>query len=63
MVRLFQQLALVVEQIGLFKRRMRDTLSEPRDIKLPMTLPGIGLILATVILSELGDIRRFPSAA
>jgi transposase len=42
---------------------MKETLSESHEMLLLKTLPGIGLILSTVILSEVGDVARFPSAA
>lgn len=34
-----------------------------RDVKLLMTIPGVGLLTATGVLAELGDLRRFARAA
>lgn len=34
-----------------------------RDIELLMSIPGVGLITATAVLAELGDLRRFARAA
>ena len=61
--RLFEQLDLVGQQIQLFERRIKETLSETVEWKLLQTLPGVGTILATVILAEVGEIKRFPCAA
>ncbi len=33
------------------------------DVKLLMTIPGIGLFSALIIYSEIGDIHRFPSSS
>jgi transposase len=41
---------------------MRDELPRDETVRLLMTLPGIGLILAHVLASEIGQIERFPSS-
>ena len=40
---------------------MLDVFGPTQDLKLVMSSPGIGFILGVVILSEVGDIERFPS--
>ena len=38
----------------------RQTLADPRAVKLT-TIPGIGSVVASVVLASIGDIARFPS--
>jgi hypothetical protein len=42
---------------------MQETFEETPELVLLRTLPGVGFILGTVILLEVGDVGRFPSAA
>ena len=51
------------EQIQGFEERMADLLQPTRELGLIETLPGAGFILGVVILTEVGDVRRFPSAS
>jgi len=60
--RLLEQLSVVEEQIYLFEQRMREVFASTQELKIIMSLPGVGFILGVVILSEVGDIGRFPSA-
>ena len=39
---------------------MMENLEEDETLRLLMTIPGIGLILAHVIRAEIGEIERFP---
>jgi transposase len=41
---------------------MKENLEEDETVRLLMSIPGIGLILAQVIRSEIGEIARFPTA-
>lgn len=41
---------------------MEDHLEEDETVRLLMSIPGIGLILAHVIRSEIGEMGRFPTA-
>jgi transposase len=41
---------------------MKENLEEDETVRLLTTIPGIGLILAQVIRSEIGEIDRFPTA-
>jgi transposase len=60
--RLLEQLRVIEEQLALFEQRMREVFNFAEDIKILRSLPGIGFILGVVILSEVGEIGRFPSA-
>jgi len=60
--RSMEQLEIVGEQIDEFESRMHEVFEESDELKLLMTLPGVGFILGTVILLELGDVSRFPDA-
>jgi transposase len=60
--RLLEQLDVIEEQIYQFEQRMREVFASTQDLKIITSLPGVGFILGVVILSEVGDIGRFPSA-
>ena len=60
---LLEQLAVTTHQIDGFEDRMQETFEETWELVLLRTLPGVGFILGTVILLEVGDVGRFPSAA
>jgi transposase len=47
--------------IGEVEQWMTDNLEEDETVRLLMTIPGIGLILAHVIYAEIGEIQRFPT--
>ncbi len=59
---LLDQLEGVEEQIGILEARMRETFKRTPELERLMSLPGIGFILGTLILLELGDVSRFPTA-
>jgi len=59
---LLTQLDVVEHQIDCFENRMRVTFVSCRELELLQTMQGVGFILAVVILVEIGDINRFPSA-
>jgi transposase len=59
---LLWQLDVVEEQISQFEQRMHDAFASTEELKIVMSLPGVGFILGVVIISEVGDIDRFPSA-
>jgi len=61
--RVLAQLDSVIDQIAALEARMRETFTPTPEIKFLMSLPGVGFILAVVIFSEAGDIRRFQSAS
>ena len=61
--RVLEQLDSIQGQIKLFEERMKEVFAPSEELGFLITLPGVGFILAVVILSEVGDIARFPSAA
>lgn len=60
---LLTQLDLVEAQIRAFEARMHQVFNAFPALEHLMSLPGIGKILGLVILLEVGDARRFPTAA
>lgn len=51
------------EQISVAEERMQQIIRKTPAMKLLMTLPGVGPILATVMALEIGSVDRFPSAS
>lgn len=60
---MLEQLDSVQDQIRMFEERMHEVFTTSEQLRFLTSLPGVGFILAVVILSEVGDIARFPSAA
>lgn len=56
---LLNQLNVVEQQIGELEKRMKEVFEASEEIKLLMTMPGVGFILAVVISLEAGDVSRF----
>jgi len=50
-------------KIGELEERMRELFGEIEALEHIKTLPGVGFILGVVILTEVGDVARFPSAS
>jgi transposase len=48
-------------EIGECERELRRLGADHRYVPLPLTVPGIGWVLAYTIAAEPGDINRFPS--
>jgi transposase len=59
---LLEQLDFIEGQIADQERRLQELLKVTPDMALVDTLPGVGTILAAVIVLEIGDVRRFASA-
>ncbi len=57
--RLVEQIEVLDHQIGLFERQVGELFEVTEELQLLMTLPGVGFILAVVILAEIGDVTRF----
>lgn len=55
-------LDLLEEQIDIAEERIRQVIAVTPTMKLLITLPGVGPILATVIALEIGSVERFPDA-
>lgn len=50
----------VNDQIKTLEKYLKQTVEESEQMKLLKTIPGIGDVTALTILSEIGDINRFP---
>lgn len=50
-------------QLGECERQLEAMLRDNAETQLLQTLPGVGRILSKVLGLEIGDVRRFPSAA
>jgi transposase len=61
--RLAEELDHLDEQIQGFEERMAELFKATRELELIEKLPGVGFILGVVILTEVGDVGRFPSAS
>lgn len=59
---LLLQLDLTQTQIDELEARLRELVAVTSDMQRLDTLPGIGVILATTIVLEAGDMARFPDA-
>jgi transposase len=59
---LLEQLDFIQGQIADQERRLQELLEVTPDMALVDSLPGVGTILAAVIVLEIGDVRRFASA-
>jgi len=59
---LLEQLDQTEQKIKVLEARMKELFKETEQHTLLKTMPGIGFILAVVILQEVGDIGRFASA-
>jgi transposase len=60
---LLTHLGEVQERIRGIEKRMKAVFKETEEIRLLQSIPGVGFLLATVILNEVGDVNRFPSAS
>ena len=59
---LLEHLDFVDEQVVSFEHRMRTIFTTTPALERLRSLPGVGFILGIVILSEVGDVDRFPDA-
>ncbi|MFC2077512.1 IS110 family transposase [Candidatus Bipolaricaulota bacterium] len=60
---LIDQLDHLQHEIKAIEKRMSELFSDTKELKLIQTLPGVAFILGVVILTEVGDVERFPSAS
>ena len=58
---LLEQLDQTERNIQAIEAQMKELFKQTDQHKLIQTIPGIGFILAVVILQEIGDIGRFSS--
>jgi len=61
--RLLEQVDGLDREIEALAQRMGALFEVDDGIRLLMTIPGVGFILATVIRTEIGDVGRFPGSA
>jgi len=59
---LLGELDSLERKIKQIEARMKNVFKERLEVRLLETMPGVGFILATVIVHEVGDVRRFPGA-
>ena len=55
------QLKTLIEQEEDIERRMAKLGEDSEDVKLLMTIPGIGYYTALALIGEIGDARRYPT--
>jgi transposase len=48
------------DEIRLISKQLRGLAGKDEDVKLLMTIPGIGYYSALLVKSEIGDVNRFP---
>jgi transposase len=56
---LIEELNEIRKKVNAIEDRMKEIFGQTEDIKLLMSMPGVGFILAVVISVEVGDIARF----
>lgn len=61
--RLLDELDCVIEKLKAIEERMHEVFDDTPETELLDTVPGVGFLLSVVILSEVGDIRRFKTAS
>jgi transposase len=59
---LLEELASVTTRIRVIEGKMEELLKPSQELDLVRSLPGIGFILGSVIVLEIGDITRFANA-
>jgi transposase len=49
------------KEISILEKKIKETVIENKEMKLLRTIPGIDFVTAIMIMSEIGDIKRFPN--
>lgn len=57
-----EEIGQIEERIDLVERELAALARQMPAVERLMTIPGIGLIIATALVAFVGDLRRFPSA-
>lgn len=60
---LLTELSFVKEKVEELEKRMAEVFRETEEIRLLLSLPGVGPLLSVVIALEVGEIDRFPDAS
>jgi transposase len=55
-------LAVTIEKLKNVEKLIEERYGEDEDVKLMLSTPGIGIVTASVLKAEIGDITRFDSA-
>jgi transposase len=55
-------LEMTVSKIKNVERLIEERWGEDEDVQIIRSVPGVGLVTATVLKAEIGDVARFPSA-
>lgn len=61
--RVMEQINALDDQIDRFERQMGEVFEVTKEVELLRTLPGVGFILAVVMLTEIGAVTRFGRSA
>jgi len=56
---LLNALEVLSQQIDDVEQRMHEAFQRAPEVDLLMTVPGVGFVLAVVMVAEIGDVRRF----
>lgn len=51
----------LTKQILILEKKIKETVVENKEMSLLQTIPGINFVTAIMIMSEIGDIKRFPN--
>ncbi|MCK4347922.1 MAG: IS110 family transposase [Thermoplasmatales archaeon] len=57
-----REIGFLYEESNVMDLRLAEIAMEYKDVRLLMSIPGVGYYSALVIISEIGDISRFPCA-
>jgi transposase len=59
---ILEEITVLNERVAACERRIEEALKDTEELVLLRTIPGIGKVLAAVIVLEIGDVGRFPDA-
>jgi transposase len=59
---LIEQVQYLNEKITYFEKRIKERMAESEELRLLQSIPGVGFVLAAVILLEVGKVSRFSRA-
>lgn len=57
-----EEIMTLTERVAACEKRIEESLQDTEELMLLRTIPGIGKVLAAVILLEIGEVQRFPDA-
>jgi transposase len=59
---ILEEIESLDERVAVCEQRIEQALNDSEELSLLRTIPGIGKVLAAVILLEIGEVSRFPDA-